>query len=429
MFKVVPDQLKISDGWVRCGHCADVFDATLYLDGWTDDEPAPVAEAEQQATPTQVSAREQVRPPNGSLGGGQSVRVPDAASESLPVEVAAQVGAPSTVSSGLPWPFDDDAPGEVLSGFSPLAESDGMTASAARLPERVSDALTRALYSPTAPVAQAVRPVPHGDVLGPEPSADKPAGGPAPTRVRRGVTEDFHAELLQFASSTSSADPPTAAAVDLPIGLPLHAEPPLAPPVPPQVPDRDAPPPSLESILPEAEVPDAVPQFVQQARRKAFWRRPSVRAALSLLALCLGGALLAQWMYHERARVVAWQPQLESVVRWVCHPPACEIGPVRRIDDIVIESAQLIRRVGTAYAFDLVLKNRSDLPLAVPALELTLTDTRDQTVARRVFLPSEWPGQPVVVPARGSLSVQLQLAIDLGESVPMAGYRALVFYP
>jgi predicted Zn finger-like uncharacterized protein len=31
MFKVVPDQLKISDGWVRCGHCAEVFDAQLNL--------------------------------------------------------------------------------------------------------------------------------------------------------------------------------------------------------------------------------------------------------------------------------------------------------------------------------------------------------------------------------------------------------------
>jgi predicted Zn finger-like uncharacterized protein len=27
MFKVVPDQLRISEGWVRCGHCAEVFDA------------------------------------------------------------------------------------------------------------------------------------------------------------------------------------------------------------------------------------------------------------------------------------------------------------------------------------------------------------------------------------------------------------------
>ncbi len=41
MFRVVPDQLKISEGWVRCGHCGDVFDATAYL---TDDAAlAPAA--------------------------------------------------------------------------------------------------------------------------------------------------------------------------------------------------------------------------------------------------------------------------------------------------------------------------------------------------------------------------------------------------
>ena len=29
MFKVVPDQLRISEGWVRCGQCAEIFDAML----------------------------------------------------------------------------------------------------------------------------------------------------------------------------------------------------------------------------------------------------------------------------------------------------------------------------------------------------------------------------------------------------------------
>jgi predicted Zn finger-like uncharacterized protein len=28
LFKVVPDQLRISEGWVRCGHCAEIFDAS-----------------------------------------------------------------------------------------------------------------------------------------------------------------------------------------------------------------------------------------------------------------------------------------------------------------------------------------------------------------------------------------------------------------
>lgn len=31
LFKVVPDQLRISEGWVRCGQCDEVFDASAHL--------------------------------------------------------------------------------------------------------------------------------------------------------------------------------------------------------------------------------------------------------------------------------------------------------------------------------------------------------------------------------------------------------------
>ncbi|HNJ46417.1 MAG TPA: zinc-ribbon domain-containing protein, partial [Ottowia sp.] len=30
-FKVVPDQLRIAAGWVRCGHCQQVFDAAAHM--------------------------------------------------------------------------------------------------------------------------------------------------------------------------------------------------------------------------------------------------------------------------------------------------------------------------------------------------------------------------------------------------------------
>lgn len=30
-YRVVPDQLRISDGWVKCGQCSDIFDASLHL--------------------------------------------------------------------------------------------------------------------------------------------------------------------------------------------------------------------------------------------------------------------------------------------------------------------------------------------------------------------------------------------------------------
>ena len=51
-FKIVADQLKISEGWVRCGHCADVFDATLYLEPWSPDAPAATGPATSPPIPS-----------------------------------------------------------------------------------------------------------------------------------------------------------------------------------------------------------------------------------------------------------------------------------------------------------------------------------------------------------------------------------------
>lgn len=49
MFKVVPDQLRISEGWVRCGQCAEIFDATASLHG-----PEATAEPATDASPRTV---------------------------------------------------------------------------------------------------------------------------------------------------------------------------------------------------------------------------------------------------------------------------------------------------------------------------------------------------------------------------------------
>lgn len=43
MFKVVPDQLKVSEGWVRCGQCEEIFDASTHMVQEGDPEPVPVS--------------------------------------------------------------------------------------------------------------------------------------------------------------------------------------------------------------------------------------------------------------------------------------------------------------------------------------------------------------------------------------------------
>ncbi|OGB33278.1 MAG: hypothetical protein A3F78_16410 [Burkholderiales bacterium RIFCSPLOWO2_12_FULL_61_40] len=47
MFKVVPDQLRVSDGWVRCGQCDEVFDANVHMQTGIQisEDPAPIRKA------------------------------------------------------------------------------------------------------------------------------------------------------------------------------------------------------------------------------------------------------------------------------------------------------------------------------------------------------------------------------------------------
>ena len=311
-FRIVADQLKISEGWVRCGHCADVFDATLYLEPWAAGAPAPSGSAPAPDVP--------------------------------PVEPA---GAD-------------------------LADGD--------------DLVTRS----------------------PDSMADDPPADPS-------VDADFSTELQRFAAAKATPEAQAAALV-APVSDVDSESPAQAP--------QDL---GAEPV--ERAVPEAVPGFVRQAQRRAFWQSRGVRVGLSLLALLLAAVLVAQWVLHERDRIAAWKPETLPWLQQLCEPIGCTVGPVRNIDAIVIDSSALVQRLGNFHSFDLVLKNTADMALALPALELSLTNSRDEVISRRVFLPEEWPDAPSVMPAKSSLNVSFRLSLSVGEAMPMAGYRALVFYP
>lgn len=171
------------------------------------------------------------------------------------------------------------------------------------------------------------------------------------------------------------------------------------------------------------------PTFVVQGRREAFWRSPVMRALLLLLAVALSGTLALQWASFERDQLAARHPALEPLLKQLCAATGCSLAAPRRIEAVAIDSSTLTRKLGQFYAFELVVKNSEAMAVAMPALELSLTDSRDKEIARRVFLPEEMPGTPTIVPANGSLSVSLRLSLAESDLGTMAGYRALVFYP
>lgn len=380
-FRVVPDQLKISDGWVRCGHCADVFDATLYLEQWT---PAPTLAPTPtpQHTPSPLAAPAQEPAP--------TVAEPAASEAARPVPDSA------SVASG----FDATAPADLA--------PDGLLGTPQ---EEAPPVAAEPAVSSTSGVSKPGDAEPAPDT---EPLTDAaaPSDPPAPPATAP-AEDDFQAELVRFAArQPTDAEAPAAEPPDIPSPPPVAALPEgLAAPVPSPAADE--------------------PGFVRQARRQAFWRSPLMRAMLSLLLVLLLALLAVQWAVQDRDRLASRHPALAPLLVQLCEPLGCRIAPPRQIDAVVIESTALVRRLGNFYAFDVVLKNTATMAVAMPALELSLTDTQDRVIARRVFLPRELPGAPEQLAPESSLPLNLRLSVADAASgaLPMAGYRALVFYP
>ena len=280
-FKVVSDQLKISDGWVRCGHCHHIFDATLDLQPWWP-----------------------------------GVEEPSAAG---PVPAPVPADAPAVVEA----PVADPAPIE---------------------PE-------------------------------PIPAVQEPETEPEP-------------------------EPPV-------------IEPPSVSP----------------DVLPVEAEPQPLPSFVRQAQRRAFWRKPWVRAGLVLLVLSLFTLLGTQAAYHWRDQLASRVPASRPALETLCDSLACEVTSPRQLDEVVIDSSVLLRRAPGRYSFNVVVRNKSTLEVAAPALELTLTALNDEVLVRRVLLPHEWPRPVDTLPPGAEWPVQFDLALDGPSDQVMTGYRAILFYP
>nr|WP_315208543.1 DUF3426 domain-containing protein [uncultured Albidiferax sp.] len=119
LFKVVPDQLRISEGWVRCGHCAEIFDASGDLQQ-SSAEPLEV-----QSVGSLPESLPEVRPPAPPPveplpePATQSGPVQAAPDESIPpVEVEPEIvllaeQASLEPSASLAVPVADDVPDEL----------------------------------------------------------------------------------------------------------------------------------------------------------------------------------------------------------------------------------------------------------------------------------------------------------------------------
>jgi predicted Zn finger-like uncharacterized protein len=328
MFRVVPDQLKISEGWVRCGHCSEVFDATAHL----ADEAALAAAA----------ARESAASLPGPAGAGTA---PDVLMRGWQSTATSPLSTPAALAPPPP-----PAPPDSRSEWVPSRSGED---------RRGADS---------------------------EALEQSPLDGPFV----------FRRSDLAYGDSISSVMPPE--------------------------PDQG----EDDAELAPAELNKV--SFVRQARRKAFWRRPFVRIALALVSLMLAAALLLQLAYQDRDRLALAEPELRPVLERMCELLQCRLGPPRQIDALVIESSGFNRVRSDTYRLAFTLRNTAPVQVAAPAMELTITDAQEQTVARRVIMPAEL-GAGEVLPPGGESSRTVGLVLDTAGGARVAGYRLLAFYP
>jgi hypothetical protein len=118
----------------------------------------------------------------------------------------------------------------------------------------------------------------------------------------------------------------------------------------------------------------------------------------------------------------------------LCGLLSCQLNPWRQIESISVDASSFNKLRGDTYRLSFVLKNAADVAVAYPAMELTLTDSQDSPLMRRVLLPAELsPKSPVLeAGAEWSGSTLVALAGEAGGSAlarRVAGYRILAFYP
>jgi predicted Zn finger-like uncharacterized protein len=372
-FRLVPDQLKISHGWVRCGHCAEVFDASQRLIEIEDDaQPEPSTSVATEDATKNIADHAISTRANGQFNAKNDAQSPAQASGTESAQAAAILGPATTASSD----------------FAPK-------------PTRQDSALTS-----------------------PSPLSDSSDYG--------GERDDFARELEALAarSNTNSGWPKgqTNSRFDVESVLVWSSSrPDLSPDDDPFGPSKpDAGPDALHNV-----------SFVRKARRQAFWRHPAVRALMLLLCLGLGGLLAAQWAVHERNRLALTNPQWQPYIAQLCEFTGCRIEPLQRIESLAIDSSSFSKARGDTqqelYRLSFVIKNNAQLPVALPTLELTLTDTQDSPVLRRSLTPSDWGARGNTAPPGGELSASVAIAIALGSEglAPgrVSGYRLLAYYP
>jgi predicted Zn finger-like uncharacterized protein len=173
------------------------------------------------------------------------------------------------------------------------------------------------------------------------------------------------------------------------------------------------------------------PSFVRQGRRRQqVGRILRISMAVALPFLLVGA--LAQGAYTFRDQLAAWFPQTKPLLSRACTYIGCQIGLPMQIESVSIESSELQALAPDQNRFSLValLRNRGETVQAWPNIELTLNDTNEKALARRIILPRDYlPSQQEISKGFAPKSEQsIKLFFEL-DQLKASGYRVYLFYP
>jgi len=188
--------------------------------------------------------------------------------------------------------------------------------------------------------------------------------------------------------------------------------------------DKDAAAGAPESVLVD-KTKD--PRFLREARSGARWRKPWVRATLSLLLLVLVAAAAAQVAWPLRDTIAARWPVTQPAWAWVCEQADCRIEAPRAIASLALDGSSLTRTdTEHVLLFSADLHNRADHEVLMPSFDVSFMDLNGAIVARKVLSPEQLGIHQASLPALGELHVHARLQVG---TLPASGFQADLFYP
>ena len=161
------------------------------------------------------------------------------------------------------------------------------------------------------------------------------------------------------------------------------------------------------------------------AEKASRW--PFVVAALLLVV-----GLAGQVVFHFRSELSVAAPNLKPLLAALSQSVGADLPLPRRVERVSIETSDLQSDParGNLLVLNATLRNRAPYAQAYPALELSLTDTQDAALARRVFTPADYLAPPLAAnaPFAANSEVAVKLWIE-AQQISAAGDRLYVFYP